>query len=84
MNERIQELRKQAMVSEAYYPAGNDGHPEYRSYLSEEKFAELIVRECAKVIDELEDAVVIYRLGGENTGEISKSELIKQHFGVEE
>jgi len=46
MNERIKELRKQAMVSEAYYPAGNDGHPEYRSYLSEEKFAELIVAEC--------------------------------------
>ena len=46
MNERIKELMKQAMVREAYYPAGNDGHPEYRSYMSEEKFAELIVGEC--------------------------------------
>ena len=46
--------------------------------------AELIVRECISKYEELEDAVVIYRLGGERTGEIAKSELIKEYFGVRE
>ena len=47
MNERIKQLAEQATVSEPYYPAGNDGHPEYRIYVSQEKFAELLIRECA-------------------------------------
>ena len=80
MNERIRLLAEQATT----YIEPVPGHSGEGWIFDKEKFAELIVRECAKVIDELEDAVVIYRLGGENTGEISKSELIKQHFGVEE
>jgi hypothetical protein len=82
MNERIQELRKQAMVSEAYYPAGNDGHPEYRSYLSEEKFAELIVREC---VIRAEREWIRNGSGTEHNQAVSKViESIKEHFGVEE
>ena len=46
MNERVRELAEQATYVEAYYPAGNDGHPEYRIGFNKEKFAELIVKEC--------------------------------------
>lgn len=49
MNSRIQELIAQATTVESYYPAGNDGHPDYRSYFDQEKFAQLIVRECAEI-----------------------------------
>jgi hypothetical protein len=56
MNKRIQELMIQATVREPYYPAGNDGHPEYRTYVSQEKFAELIVKACADAADMAQDA----------------------------
>ena len=63
MNERIRELAKQSL-------------PEF--YLTNcpsalEKFAELIVRECASKVD------WILAEGGKTQGD-----LIKEHFGVEE
>ena len=76
MNERIKELALRATVSEPYYPAGNDGHPEYRIYVSQEKFAELIVRECANLFE------IEY-----GTSEVSGNEVarvLQRHFGVEE
>lgn len=84
MNERIRELRKQAMVREAYYPAGNDGHPEYRVYLNEEKFAELIIRECVSLRTELSqfDNSTAYGDGYEN-GLKDLAESIIEHFGIE-
>ena len=77
MNERIKELAKQATVSEPYYPAGNDGHPEYRIYVSQEKFAVLIVKE---MVDEC--AKVCVQHTGWTPDMIAKQ--VKQHFGVEE
>lgn len=77
MNERIQELTKQAVVREVYYPAENNGHPEYQSYVSQEnqeKFGEWFIKECCdcdRVIDEL-------GLSKE------ESDALKKHFGVEE
>jgi hypothetical protein len=75
MNERINELMKQATVREAYYPAGNDGHPEYRSYVSQEKFAELIIKECA---------IIANRADNTETEIRCMYDVITEHFGVEE
>ena len=59
MNERIKELLEQAGVKFVVMPKDT----EY------EKFAKLIVLECAKVADSAEPFLA--------------SDLIKQHFGVE-
>ena len=69
MNKRIQELYKQAY---GYFPCPA-GEPET------EKFAELIVRECAKVIidNEIDHPIT----GALYDGDQAKA--IKKHFGVE-
>ena len=46
------------------------------------KFAELIVRECIRKYQELDDAVVVYSLG--EGKEVTKEQLILRHFGIEE
>jgi hypothetical protein len=54
-----------------------------------EKFAELIVKECAKEIQlstndlSYDQSLDDYHVGF-NTGLVSASKIIKQHFGVEE
>jgi hypothetical protein len=65
MNERINQLIKQSYVT-AQSPSG-----EGSTYFSQEKFAELIVRECAKLIDAEES-------------QSSYGDMLKQHFGMEE
>ena len=69
MNERIKELAEQAEVwanqFEEHWGDGPDTNE-----LFKEKFAELIVKECANVAAE-HDALDIY-------------EEIREHFGVEE
>ena len=60
MNERIKELLEQAGVKFVVMPKDT----EY------EKFAKLIVLECARIADTAEPFLA--------------SDLIKQHFGVEE
>jgi hypothetical protein len=68
MNERIKELMRQSMV-------------EYQFDLrfSPEKFAELIVRECAEQCDLLLDS----KMSSEWTrGTHDCSKAIKKHFGV--
>jgi len=95
MNKRLQELIKQATVRAPYYPAGNDGHPEYKVYVNQEKLAELIVAECLTMCDELQDRYLTNRKStmdfgkkniyaeGEAACDIIKYKLKKQ-FGVEE
>ena len=70
MNERIWELWDQAKLD----PTNEDAH-----HLVE-KFAELIVRECARIASnaDLEDVE-----GGDSTVLRAASEQIKGHFGVE-
>ncbi len=63
MNKRIRELADQCWI--------NDGGPD--SYFSQQKFAELIVRECA--------GVELYWLSEQDRKAVA--EKIKQHFGVE-
>ena len=64
MNERIVELIKQS---------GTDVSGKWMSMYQVEKFAELIVRECASKVD--------WILAGVDK---TQGDLIKEHFGVEE
>jgi hypothetical protein len=63
MNERIRELARQAGYSKDYLAIGLPNNME--------KFAELIVRECARVASDYDGA---HYIGTE----------IEQHFGVKE
>jgi hypothetical protein len=70
MNERIKLLAEQAEIK-------FESHPQHQGIDTAviiptdlEKFAELIVRECAKVADSITPPIV--------------SDLILEHFGVEE
>ena len=66
MNEQIRQLKEQAME---WVPNMADPDTKIR-LLNAEKFAELIVRECAEIADKAEP--------------YKASDLIKKHFGVEE
>jgi hypothetical protein len=78
INERIRELQKQSSIEQWDYDNGC-----YRYILNPEKFAELIVRECAKVVGEAELGYDDYR------GQIEKGmrdycqQYLKKTFGVE-
>ena len=69
MNQRIRELAKKCYETG---PIGKDGWPEYSKF-NEEKFAELIVRECVDVVS---DCSVEYCTRPQIVSEI------KEHFGV--
>ena len=65
MNERIQELKKQA----SSYASTKSKEAEGWRWIYEEKFAELIVRECAEVAEDYDGAHYV-------------GTAIKQQFGV--
>ena len=73
MNERIRELAIQCYETG---PIGKDGWPEYSKF-NEEKFAELIVKECAHIAWLYDEP----KLSGH--GAIIANSIKKQ-FGVEE
>ena len=78
MNERIRLLAEQCYETG---PIGKDGWPEYSKF-NEEKFAELIVRECAWIANDPAPSVYdpnSYKLGRKFAG----IDVLK-HFGVEE
>jgi arginyl-tRNA synthetase len=84
MNERIKELAKQAEeYADIEYNASDLDWYE----LKEEKFAELIVRECAEITDGLSKLYprtdVAFDVGY-TMGTSRATKEIKQHFGVEE
>jgi len=72
MNERIQELARQASIQ-------SFGH--IRNADFEKKFAELIVRECMAQCAKVEEDD---ELSGVSDGALLCREEIKEHFGVEE
>ena len=87
MNERINKLRLNAGISAALHPymvAVNKEGEIIDPLKGLQKFAELIVQECANEIqlstNELSDEYHV----GFNTGLVLASKIIKQHFGVAE
>ena len=76
MNERIRELAEQCYETG---PIGKDGWPEYSKF-NEEKFAELIVREC---IQEIENKSMNSNDEWEYGLRMAQA-AIQEHFGVEE
>ena len=76
MNERIKELAEQANIhfSRVGILDGDpNGSARMVGYSKMEKFAELIVRECAEQVKNLHA-----------NKRISGAEIIREHFGVEE
>ena len=74
MNERIQELAYQAEeYADTIVDQGGEFHPAYT-----QKFAELIVRECANMAESFHHHQYDF------TGNLELHEFIKKHFGVEE
>ena len=73
MNEKLRQLAEQAGYTKDMFGIGHWDMPECQ------KFAELIVRECASIAD-IEKSNLI------GCGYITKTKgmLIKEHFGVEE
>ena len=83
MNEQIKQLEKDALYFALQFRAGLNG--DLTDYGTEiifrEKFAELIVRECANHCDLLLD----HKISSEwSRGTHDCSRAIKKHFGVEE
>ena len=70
MNERIRELAEQAKEFANYYAMLSDG---VEQKIFTEKFAELIVQECAQKIEDMID-----------NGWYADTKELKKHFGVEE
>ena len=88
MNERIQELAEQAkgFVDLNQHVGGEKGCMVY-TYDGLEKFAELIVRECAGLLkQESENYSLVGSSYCDNKAEgfDEAVDMIKQHFGVEE
>ena len=72
MNERIQKLAKQAGIHAEYTPG---------MIPLLEKFAELIVRECAMLV---EGFTIEQEVALDDYQEYEASAVLKEHFGVEE
>jgi hypothetical protein len=75
MNERVKALYDQSLIRE--HGTDYEGNPILTITIDQQKFAELIVRECANIDFRREVG-----LTADDDYEISK--VIKVHFGVEE
>ena len=80
MNERIKELAKEAGLWRQHYDIGEES-PERL-----EKFAELIVKECAEIAVFKDSGTIATAdvAGHMAAGRSIAARLIKEHFGVEE
>ena len=90
MNERIEELIKQAQINDLAIDTNGDLYDVKR--LDPEKFAELIVRECLDILmnapvmkwpEGLRSELSDYNKGWVN-GRLLGIEHIEEHFGVKE
>jgi hypothetical protein len=75
MNERIKELARKANMVEVEY---SPGFPDIRYPKNFEKFAELIVRECANIANKQFSTA-----SGLDDRDCWTANEMKQHFGVE-
>ena len=82
MNERLKQLAKQASIM-VDTTLGQTTMPEYKAQVDLNKFAELIVRECAQAF---EAEVDTWKQMDPYQGSIKRqgAKAIKEHFGVEE
>lgn len=86
MNERIKELLEQATMDTLYETQNavdllDNPVTKQQRQLQLEKFAELIVRECARSVTWYTKS----ELAGVNRGQVFRAnETVLQHFGVEE
>ena len=74
MQNRIEELIKICTERVPYYPAGNDGHPEYLIEFNKQKFAELLIKECCDLLPE----------DCQSKDGCHASWTIKEHFEIKE
>ena len=81
MNERIKELALQAMTYVTHNPKANKLNS---GDMFDEKFAELIVAECAAIINDIPSSPQGSWSDGYYEGCRDSAKQIKQHFGVEE
>ena len=79
MNERIQELAEQARQYAIEKIKNSQDPAEWSTAVFEQKFAELIVRECVQVCNDV-DA----EYEGEDVLATWCARAIEEHFGVEE
>ena len=82
MNERIRELADQATEKFTTYFDGRGNVTE--TYFDKEKFAELIVRECINVVQNLPPGYADYRNQIEDAFRRDCVAMIRESFGVEE
>ncbi len=75
MNERIFELAKQADLIQWDTLSSGAKTPDHASVVKAKKFAELIVRECAGLINSMDHSSQYFP---------HVADAIKEHFGVEE
>ena len=80
MNERIKKLYEQSFVTDDYVNVGING-VELGIKFDPEKFAELIVRECAQVAKDIQ---TFYDENNDSQVNTEIWTMIKEHFGVEE
>lgn len=73
MNKRIEDLIKICTEKVPYYPAGNDGNPEYSVVFNKNKFAELLINECCDIFVELRT----------RPADLAVKD-VKLHFGIKE
>ena len=74
MQNRIEELIKICTERVPYYPAGNDGHPEYSIEFNKQKFAELLIKECINIANHVYDEREVRCI----------DDVINEHFGIKE
>ena len=87
MNERIKQLAEQAKIEFTYDPTETPMRAFAECWEDElEKFAELIVRECAKVAVFKDSGTVATAeaAGHMAAGRSIAARMINEHFGVEE
>ena len=77
MNKRIKELRRQATLVETY--TSHDGSVHEGKSVDLEKFAELIVKECAMLVEGFE---ITQEVALDEYVDFEASTVLKEHFGV--
>lgn len=76
MNERIRELEAQCWE----YKQGFAGQADWYTVFNKQKFAELIIRECAMLVEGFE---ITQEVALDEYADYEAGAVLKEHFGVE-